>query len=318
MRLDRDDHSDVDSDISKPHRPRRVEVLSGPERRRKWPDERKIAIVAETLEPGIVVSDVARRHDLSPSQLFGWLKQFRNEAQALLDAKCPPERPVFAPAVTQSGGVRTDAVQSHSLSGEEFLLARTLQSELQRVGCYDREINGIWTTSSRMAMQMFLERVNAALPFDEPNEILLSLVQAHNGAACRKPCPVGQTHTKSCPSERLVAAKFKPQDDAPATLNPLVTGSLVANASPQPAPQSAPAPMRAPANVRTTATAPPDCAQDFTKLPARHGTARFALKRRRPSSCPMLTEPASAGLSRLFGACSWQGSSTGWLSLALL
>ena len=158
---------------------------------------------------------------------------------------------------TQSGGVRTDAVQSHSLSGEEFLLARTLQIELQRVGCYDREINGIWTTSSRMAMQMFLERVNAALPFDEPNVILLSLVQAHNGAACRKPCPVGQTHRESCLSERFVAAKFKPQDDTSATLNPLVTGSLVANASPQPVPQSAPAPMRAPANVRTTAAVPP-------------------------------------------------------------
>jgi hypothetical protein len=158
---------------------------------------------------------------------------------------------------TQSGGVRRDAVQSHSLSGEEFLLARILQIELQRVGCYDREINGIWTTSSRMAMQMFLERVNAALPFDEPNVILLSLVQAHNGAACGKPCPIGQTHRESCLSERFVAAKFKPQDDAPATLNPLVTGSLVANASPQSAPQSAPAPMRAPANVRTTAAAPP-------------------------------------------------------------
>jgi hypothetical protein len=79
---------------------------------------------------------------------------------------------------TQSGGVRTDAVQSHSLSGEEFLLARTLQIELQRVGCYDREINGIWTTSSRMAMQIFLERVNAALPFDEPNVILRLLAVA--------------------------------------------------------------------------------------------------------------------------------------------
>jgi len=110
MRLNRDDHSDVDGDISKPHRPRRVEVLSGPERRRKWPDERKIAIVAETLEPGIVVSDVARRHELSPSQLFGWLKQFRNEAQALLDAKRPPERPVFAPAV-----VDTTPVAPHAL-----------------------------------------------------------------------------------------------------------------------------------------------------------------------------------------------------------
>jgi transposase len=110
MRLDRDDHSDVDSDICKPHRPRRVEVLSGVERRRKWPDERKIAIVAETLEPGVAVSDVARRHELSPSQLFGWLKQFRNEAQGLLDAKRFPERPVFAPAV-----VDTTPVASHTL-----------------------------------------------------------------------------------------------------------------------------------------------------------------------------------------------------------
>jgi transposase len=84
-----------------------VEVLIGPGRRRKWPDERKIAIVAETLERGIVVSDVARRHDLSPSQLFGWLKQFRNEAQALVDAKRPPERPAFAPAVLDMTPVAT-------------------------------------------------------------------------------------------------------------------------------------------------------------------------------------------------------------------
>lgn len=40
----------------------------------------------------------------------GWLKQFRNEAQALLDAKCPPERPVFAPAV-----VDTTPVAPHAL-----------------------------------------------------------------------------------------------------------------------------------------------------------------------------------------------------------
>jgi transposase len=105
MRLDRDDHSDVDSDIFKPHRPRRVEVLSGVERRRNWPDESKIGIVAEALEPGIVVSDVARRHDVSPSQLFGWLKQFRNEAQALIDAKRAPEWPVFAPAVLDTTSV---------------------------------------------------------------------------------------------------------------------------------------------------------------------------------------------------------------------
>ena len=82
-------------------------MLSGVERRRKWPDERKIAIVAETLEPGIVGSDVARRHDVSPSQLFGWVKQFRTEAQALVDAKRHPERPMFAPAVLDATPVAT-------------------------------------------------------------------------------------------------------------------------------------------------------------------------------------------------------------------
>src|SRR5690606_42144387 len=82
MRTDRDDHIDVHNDVSKPVRLRRVEVLNGVERRRKWPDETKFAIVAEALEPGVVISDVARRHDINPSQLFGWVRQFRGEVLA--------------------------------------------------------------------------------------------------------------------------------------------------------------------------------------------------------------------------------------------
>jgi transposase len=77
-------------------RPRRMEVLSGPERRRKWSDETKIAIVAEALAGGRVVSDVARRHDISPSQLFGWMRQFRDAALATIAS---PPSPMFAPAV---------------------------------------------------------------------------------------------------------------------------------------------------------------------------------------------------------------------------
>jgi transposase-like protein len=41
------------SDETFPVRPRRVEVFTEPERRRDWPDERKIAIVAESLAPGV-------------------------------------------------------------------------------------------------------------------------------------------------------------------------------------------------------------------------------------------------------------------------
>jgi transposase len=90
------DHNDDHSDICKPVRPHRVEVLTGRERRRRWLDETKIAIVAEALADGVVVSDVARRHDVTPSQLFGWMRQFRDAALATV---APPEPPVFAPAV---------------------------------------------------------------------------------------------------------------------------------------------------------------------------------------------------------------------------
>jgi transposase len=76
-------------------RSRRVEVLTGPERRRKWSDEIKIAIVAEALADGVVISDVARRHDITPSQLFGWMRQFCDAALATIAS--PP--PMFAPAV---------------------------------------------------------------------------------------------------------------------------------------------------------------------------------------------------------------------------
>ncbi|MEQ1717483.1 MAG: transposase, partial [Hyphomicrobium sp.] len=39
----------------------RMEVITGVGRRRKWPDDFKAKIVAESLEPGVVVSQVARR-----------------------------------------------------------------------------------------------------------------------------------------------------------------------------------------------------------------------------------------------------------------
>ncbi len=76
-------------------------------------------------------------------------------------------------------------------------LARALQRELKRVGCYHGEITGVWTTSSRMAMRTFTERVNAALPVDTPDPVLLSLVQGHRDRACSAACPPGQTPTEA-------------------------------------------------------------------------------------------------------------------------
>jgi len=44
------------------------EILIGVERRRRWSDERKLAILAEVGVDGASVSDVARRHDLEGSK----------------------------------------------------------------------------------------------------------------------------------------------------------------------------------------------------------------------------------------------------------
>src|SRR5271168_251281 len=57
---------------------RRVEILTGPGRRRRWSAEEKARIVAEALEPGARVSEVARRWQLCPQQVFGWRREARH------------------------------------------------------------------------------------------------------------------------------------------------------------------------------------------------------------------------------------------------
>src|SRR5215469_16767181 len=60
---------------------RRLEVFTGAGCRRKWSDEDKARIVAEIVASGDSVCAVARRHGLSPQQLFGWRRQLREAAR---------------------------------------------------------------------------------------------------------------------------------------------------------------------------------------------------------------------------------------------
>jgi transposase len=56
---------------------RRLEVFIGAGRRRRWSAEQKARIVAESYESGETVCAVARRHGLTPQQLFGWRRHTR-------------------------------------------------------------------------------------------------------------------------------------------------------------------------------------------------------------------------------------------------
>jgi len=65
---------------------RRLEVFTGAGRRRSFSDEDKARIVAEIVTSGDSVCGVARRHGLSPQQLFGWRRQMRESQVGLSEA----------------------------------------------------------------------------------------------------------------------------------------------------------------------------------------------------------------------------------------
>ena len=54
-------------------------VLLGVERRRRWTDEAKLAILSEVGENGWTVADVARRHDVTRQHIYQWRREMRRK-----------------------------------------------------------------------------------------------------------------------------------------------------------------------------------------------------------------------------------------------
>jgi transposase len=73
---------------------RRIEVFTGAGRRRSWSGEEKGAIIAESYGAGETVCAVARRHGLTPQQLFAWRRQARRSGSVLPT--------MFVPAVLET------------------------------------------------------------------------------------------------------------------------------------------------------------------------------------------------------------------------
>jgi transposase len=86
---------------------RRIEVITGTGRRRRWSAEVKAQIIAESFSGEAPVSEVARRHGLRPQQLFGWRHQARNGRLAVNGG----EPPAFVPMITD-GASRTVVAES--------------------------------------------------------------------------------------------------------------------------------------------------------------------------------------------------------------
>jgi len=61
-------------------KPETIKVITGVQRRRRWTTNEKASIVEETYVQGSSLSEVARHHDISPSQLFQWRRRYEEGA----------------------------------------------------------------------------------------------------------------------------------------------------------------------------------------------------------------------------------------------
>jgi transposase len=107
----------------------RIEVLTGPGRRRQWSDDDKARIVAETLQPGAVVTEVARRWQVCPQQVFGWRRQARKAAQAAPS----PVALEFVPIVPEAEPVLPDPAPSATPASPTPLIEVKLAGAVLRI-----------------------------------------------------------------------------------------------------------------------------------------------------------------------------------------
>lgn len=70
-------------------------------------------------------------------------------------------------------------------------LARDIQSELARLGCYAGPVNGDWSAETQRAASMFATEANARIPVDQPDFALFSLAKTAGGEqSCGPPVTV--------------------------------------------------------------------------------------------------------------------------------
>jgi transposase len=115
----------------------RVEIFTRRERRRFWSDAQKLAILDEVVSSGLGVATVARRHDVSPQQVYGWRRDFRRKAApeplptlvpvTLVDAVEPHQR-ARAASEKPSRVARTSRIEVRCLNGRILIIETGLDA----------------------------------------------------------------------------------------------------------------------------------------------------------------------------------------------
>ena len=116
----------------------RAEILTGPERRRRWSVDQKLAIVTELARPGSSGAVVAQRYGISTGLLYTW----RRQAQGLR-ARSQPRASGFMPVLVAP---EVDAVTAPDEVSEVFapvvVPARSEGADLSAGGVMEIELSG--------------------------------------------------------------------------------------------------------------------------------------------------------------------------------
>lgn len=73
-----------------------MELYTGSQERRRWPDETKARIVLESFAPGTVVTQLAQHHGCRPQQIHDWRRLART-GKLVLPASAGEAIPAFVP-----------------------------------------------------------------------------------------------------------------------------------------------------------------------------------------------------------------------------
>jgi len=140
----------------------------------------------ELLPKELPDKPAAPQPTLPASPAVGEVRSARNgtvSREPTIDLPSPETDIVSAHTPTNASGPLPKAVKpaDHAARRE---LVRDIQRELAHAGCYAGAITGVWRSDTKRAMSAFLAGVNASLPLDEPDYILLSLVRSDTRPVC--------------------------------------------------------------------------------------------------------------------------------------
>lgn len=141
---------DVSDDAKSEYR--RVAVLMGPGRRRRWSADEKAQIVAETRLPGARVSEVARRWQVCSQQVFGWRRAARQDVTSVPAKSAGPCAPGFVPIVTEDIPREATAYPTTAATSIEIKLAGAVVrvgANLSDVGPLTAVLRAVRASASR-------------------------------------------------------------------------------------------------------------------------------------------------------------------------